>query len=75
MVNDPAPAAAPRPEPGHAAVRLGFAEDVLDELEIRKRRLGVLGYNDLLSRLAKALETEDSPARERMRRRWRIVHG
>ena len=43
------------------------------ELEIRKRRLGVLGYDDLLSRLAAALDTDDSPARLRMHRRWPIV--
>ena len=42
-------------------------------MERRKRRLGILSYDDLLSRLARALEPEDSPARERMRRRWQIV--
>jgi exodeoxyribonuclease V beta subunit len=56
-----------------AEARVGFARDVLAELEIRKRRLGILHFDDLLSRLAEALEPEDSPARERMRRRWRIV--
>ena len=56
-----------------AAVRVGFARDVLTELEHRKRRLGILGYDDLLSRLADALERDDAPARERMRRRWRVV--
>ncbi|MGB3481657.1 MAG: UvrD-helicase domain-containing protein [Mycobacterium sp.] len=56
-----------------AEVRLEFAREVLEELEIRKRRLGILHFDDLLSRLAEALEPEDSPARERMRRRWRIV--
>ena len=35
------------------------------ELETRKRRLGVLGYDDLLSRLAAALDADDSPARVR----------
>jgi exodeoxyribonuclease V beta subunit len=53
--------------------RIGFARDVLAELNIRKRRLGILHFDDLLSRLADALEPEDSPARVRMRRRWRIV--
>ncbi|MGK2879611.1 MAG: exodeoxyribonuclease V subunit beta [Mycobacterium sp.] len=56
-----------------AAVRLAFAADVLTELERRKRRLGILGYDDLLSRLAEALEADDSPARIRMRQRWSIV--
>ncbi|WP_344305317.1 UvrD-helicase domain-containing protein [Nocardioides bigeumensis] len=62
------------PEPGTtAAVRVGFARDVLTELERRKRRLGVLGYDDLLTRLAAALAVPDSPAADRMRRRWRVV--
>lgn len=56
-----------------AAARLHFAREVVDELEVRKRRLGILHYDDLLSRLADALEPVDSPARERMRMRWRIV--
>ena len=54
-------------------VRVSFARAVLAELEHRKRRLGILGYDDLLSRLATALEDPDAPARDRMRRRWRIV--
>ncbi|GAA4724012.1 exodeoxyribonuclease V subunit beta [Nocardioides endophyticus] len=54
-------------------IRRAFAGDVLAELERRKRRLGILGYDDLLSRLAIALEDEDAPARARMRGRWRIV--
>ncbi|MET0703950.1 MAG: UvrD-helicase domain-containing protein [Mycobacterium sp.] len=62
------------PPPGTvAAERIGFARDVLAELDIRKRRLGILHFDDLLSRLADALEPVDSPARERMRRRWSIV--
>ncbi|UXA09225.1 exodeoxyribonuclease V subunit beta [Mycobacterium sp. SMC-2] len=62
------------PEPGsRAAVCVTFAEDVLAELDTRKRRLGVLGYDDLLSRLADALATDDSPARLRMHHRWPIV--
>jgi exodeoxyribonuclease V beta subunit len=62
------------PQPGTAAqVRLQFAEGVRAELELRKRRQLVLGYDDLLSRLATALESEDSDARDRLRRRWPIV--
>ncbi|OBI49748.1 exodeoxyribonuclease V subunit beta [Mycobacterium kyorinense] len=56
-----------------ADVRLRFADAVTAELERRKRRLRILGYNDLLTRLAKALEAADSPARDRMRQRWRLV--
>ncbi|GBE66757.1 RecBCD enzyme subunit RecB [Mycobacterium sp. MFM001] len=62
----------PAPD-SEAGIRLRFAGAVIDELERRKRRLRILGYDDLLTRLAKALEAEDSPARDRMRRRWRIV--
>lgn len=62
------------PQPGTMAdIRVQFAREVLEELEIRKRRLGILHFDDLLSRLADALEPEDSPARDRMRRRWSIV--
>ncbi|MCW2767754.1 MAG: recB [Nocardioides sp.] len=54
-------------------VRRSFVDAVLVELERRKRLLGVLGYDDLLGRLATALAAEDAPARSRMRGRWRIV--
>ncbi|MGV0741077.1 exodeoxyribonuclease V subunit beta [Mycolicibacterium sp. XJ870] len=75
VVNNPATELRPvDPEPdSSAAVRLKFARDVLAELEIRKRRRGVLGYDDLLTRLAGALATEDSPARTQMQQRWPIV--
>ena len=60
-----------------AAVRREFAVDVLSELEHRKRRQGILGFDDLLTRLAAALEpgpvAEPSPAAERMAHRWPIV--
>ncbi|WP_230486826.1 UvrD-helicase domain-containing protein [Nocardioides anomalus] len=56
-----------------AGVRRAFADEVLRELERRKRLLGVLGFDDLLSRLAVALEADDAPARDRMARRWSIV--
>ncbi|OBG75067.1 MULTISPECIES: exodeoxyribonuclease V subunit beta [unclassified Mycobacterium] len=62
------------PPPGsRAAVCVGFANDVLAELDSRKRQRGVLSYDDLLIRLADALATEDAPARVRMHRRWPIV--
>ncbi len=75
VVRNPSTELRPRdPDPGSpAAVRVGFAREVLAELETRKRRLGVLSYDDLLSRLAAALLTDDSPARLRMHRRWPIV--
>ncbi|MFM9035775.1 MAG: UvrD-helicase domain-containing protein, partial [Mycobacterium sp.] len=57
----------------YAAVCLEFAGAVRAEIEIRKRRQGVLGYDDLLTRLADALEADDAPARGRMSRRWPIV--
>ncbi|WP_107706133.1 UvrD-helicase domain-containing protein [Nocardioides allogilvus] len=56
-----------------AAIRVRFATEVLDEVERRKRRLGVLSYDDLLSQLADALTELDAPARARMRRRWKFV--
>ena len=62
----------PPPE-SRAAVCVRFANDVIAELERRKRRLGILGYDDLLTRLAEALDAEDSPARLRMHQRWPIV--
>ncbi len=52
---------------------LSFARSVLEELEIRKRRRGVLGYDDLLTRLADALADPDSAARVRMPQRWPVV--
>lgn len=75
VVNNPSTQLRPRdPDPdSRAAVSLRFANDVLAELDTRKRRLGVLGYDDLLTRLADALATDDSPARLRMHQRWPIV--
>lgn len=61
-------------EGGTADARmLRFGHLVREEMDRRKRRLGVLGYDDLLSHLAAALKAEDSPARERMRQRWQVV--
>jgi len=53
--------------------RVGFARAVREEIDVRKRRLQVMHYNDLLTQLADALEDEDSPARVRMRQRWQVV--
>ncbi|GAA5155597.1 exodeoxyribonuclease V subunit beta [Nocardioides marinquilinus] len=65
------PAGADRTTP--AGRRVAFAEKVRAEVDVRKRRLGILSYDDLLIQLADALEDPDSPARVRMRERWRIV--
>lgn len=75
VVNNPSTQVRPRdPDPdSRAAVSVKFANDVLAELDTRKRRLGVLGYDDLLIRLADALATDGSPARLRMHQRWPIV--
>ncbi|MGZ5403699.1 MAG: UvrD-helicase domain-containing protein, partial [Nocardioides sp.] len=53
--------------------RVAFAQRVRTELDRRKRRLGILSYDDLLSQLADVLEDPASPARSRMRQRWQIV--
>ncbi|WP_440901945.1 UvrD-helicase domain-containing protein, partial [Actinosynnema sp.] len=55
------------------ARRVGFARAVRAELSVRRRRLQVMHYNDLLTQLADALEDPGSPARERMRQRWSVV--
>ncbi|BBZ37455.1 exodeoxyribonuclease V subunit beta [Mycobacterium conspicuum] len=75
VVNNPSTELRPHDaEPGSpAAVRVDFAKAVLAELDTRKRRLGVLSYDDLLIRLADALDADDSPARMRMHQRWPIV--
>ena len=58
---------------GQAAARVRFACGVLDEIDRRKRRLGVLSYDDLLGQLADALADDDAPARVRMRQRWKVA--
>ena len=60
----------PDTEPG---VRLRFARDFVAELERRKRLRGILGYDDLLTRLANGLNVADSPAAQRMYGRWSVV--
>ncbi|CUR62127.1 Exodeoxyribonuclease V beta chain [metagenome] len=78
VVDDPRARVAPQealaedPD-GGAAARVRFACGVLDEIDRRKRRLGVLSYDDLLGQLADALGPEDSPARARMRNRWKVA--
>ncbi|MCW2775528.1 MAG: exodeoxyribonuclease beta subunit [Nocardioides sp.] len=74
-VNDPQARLEPATEDSTtpAGRRVSFARAVRDEMERRKRRLGILSYDDLLSQLADALEDPDAPARARMRQRWEIV--
>lgn len=55
------------------AERVAFGTAVRSELALRKRRLGVLSYDDLLRELADALESPDAPARARLRSRWSVV--
>ncbi len=75
VVKHPATELRPKAPPpdSRAAVCVNFAKDVLAELEIRKRKRGILGYDDLLTRLADALNADDSPAQLRMHQRWPIV--
>ena len=56
-----------------AGHRVWFAHEVRRETERRKRRLGILSYDDLLGRLADALADPHAPARQRMRQRWKVV--
>lgn len=54
-------------------LRRRFATAVRDEASRRRLGARTLSYDDLLHRLAHALEPEDSAARAVMRGRWRIV--
>lgn len=68
------PADAPPASP--AGRRVGFARAVREEMALRMRRGGLLGYDDLLSRLADELvdrDGEPSAAAQRMRDRWKVV--
>ena len=56
-----------------AGERRDFAQAVRAEVDRRKRKRGLLSYDDLLSRLADALKGDDSPAALRMRQRWKYV--
>ncbi|HEX8204823.1 MAG TPA: UvrD-helicase domain-containing protein [Solirubrobacteraceae bacterium] len=53
------------------AMRRRLAEAVRAELAVRKRRLGVMTYDDLPAKLGEALADDD--ARDRLRARYRIV--
>ena len=74
VVEDPQATITPDPDgPTTGGARVAFAHAVRTEVDRRKRRLGILSFDDLLSRLAAALREEDAPARMRMQARWRIV--
>ncbi len=70
---NPSAVLSPTDPTGPLAARLAFIEKVRAEVTRRKRRAALLGYDDLLTELADALEADDSPARRRMRERWSVV--
>ncbi|MBV8218738.1 MAG: UvrD-helicase domain-containing protein, partial [Solirubrobacterales bacterium] len=62
------------PEDSTASMRYRLARVVRDELEQRKRRLAVMTYDDLLTRLNQILDGANGPAaRERLRSRYDVV--
>ena len=61
------------PADGPSGALVAFADGVRTEVERRKRRTGVFTFDDVLSRLAKAVEPSESFAAERMRARWDVV--
>jgi exodeoxyribonuclease V beta subunit len=68
--------AAPDDDPGSVeAIRCRFAQKVRDELEHRKRRVPVLTYDDLLTRLRGTLAdpTGGAEAVARLRERYQVV--
>jgi len=75
VIDDPQATLVPATEePGTvAARRVAFGVAVRAEVDRRKRQRRILGYDDLLTRLATALEPDDAAARDRMRARWSIV--
>ncbi|MEV0889931.1 UvrD-helicase domain-containing protein [Promicromonospora sp. NPDC050262] len=77
-VEDPRAALADAdPDDAVGSARVSFARAVRAEMERRKRRLGILSYDDLLGRLADALDpaAADGGAAvgARMRERWKVV--
>ncbi|WP_243845041.1 UvrD-helicase domain-containing protein [Mumia sp. ZJ1417] len=72
-LDNPSAVLSPTDATGPVAARLAFVEKVRAEVTRRKRRAALLGYDDLLTELADALEADDSPARRRMRERWSVV--
>ena len=56
-----------------AVARVDFARRVRDEAQRRKRRGGLVSYDDLLTQVRDVLEQPDSLAAPRMRQRWSVV--
>lgn len=77
-VEDPRAALADAdPADAVGSARVSFAREVRAEMERRKRRLGILSYDDLLGRLADALDPATAyggaAVGARMRERWKVV--
>jgi len=77
-VEDPRAALADAdPADAVGSARVSFAREVRAEMERRKRRLGILSYDDLLGRLADALDPASADGGAavgaRMRERWKVV--
>ncbi len=75
-VDNPMARLEPRDEPDDstAAMRYRLAKVVIAELEHRKRRLAIMTYDDLLTRLKQILDGPNGPAaRERLRARYDVV--
>jgi exodeoxyribonuclease V beta subunit len=65
---------ADEPADSTAAMRYRLAGAVISELEQRKRRLAVMTYDDLLTRLRQILDGPSGPAaRQRLRARYDVV--
>jgi exodeoxyribonuclease V beta subunit len=75
-VSNPGTRMEPSDAPDHtiAAMRVRLAQAVCQELERRKRRLGVMTYDDLLTRLDETLRGPGGPAAaRRLQQRYRVV--
>ncbi|MBV9805518.1 MAG: UvrD-helicase domain-containing protein, partial [Solirubrobacterales bacterium] len=75
-VENPMAQLEPSDEPADstAAMRYRLAKVVISELERRKRRLAIMTYDDLLTRLKQILDGPNGPAaRQRLRARYDVV--
>ena len=75
-VDNPIAPIEPRDAPEHTlpAMRRRLADAVRTELEVRKRRAGVLTYDDLLTELDKVLQGDrGEEIARRLRERWKVV--
>ena len=62
------------PEQSTAAMRYRLASRIRDEVERRKRRLAVMTYDDLLTRLKRTLDgPSGDAAKERLQTRFKVV--